>query len=130
METSKKQVNICGGKLYPTVNPNNDGQMVREGLRVPNLIIDRKVFEKSEFEKKQLKLLKFKKEFGTMYKAPNREHLQHRLTVYMKKSNVRNYKSTHSFMCYSYEVQGILSMLRDNNYVINVVYYNHKKYSI
>lgn len=129
METSK-QVNICGGKLYSPVNCADDAQMVREGLRVPNLFIDTKVFEKTEFEKKQLRLLKNKKQFDTMYKTPNREHLQHRLTVYMKKSNVRNYKSTHSFMCYSYEIPGILSMLKDNNYVINKAYYNHKKYTI
>ena len=131
METTstKKSTNIVGGKLAASVNCDNDGMMVREGLRVPQLFINHSVFEKSEFEKKELKKLKFKKEFPTIHTKPNRELSQHRLTIYMGKSNVKNYKSTHSFMCYKHEINSIISSLQDVGYKVSKVFYNCHKYS-
>ena len=52
---SKSEVrrNICGGKLREPIDVNDDLRMVEEELRLPLVRINRDVFKKDSWEKKE-----------------------------------------------------------------------------
>jgi len=54
----KKVRNFKNKKGFFRVNPRNDLQMVKEGLRPPRLTLDRTIFRKTDAERYLLKQLK------------------------------------------------------------------------
>lgn len=86
--------------------------------------------EKTPQERKEIKLMKSlhkEKLVGSFY-TPY-ERYKSRLIVYTQHSpKVKEYRSTHSFVCYKSEVSGHLQTLRDAGYVIGKIYYNNKPY--
>lgn len=121
--------NFCGGDLASPVNVTNDSQMIREGLRVPNLSFNPEVFKHTEEDKLLLK--KLKREWGNKSVKPLSQKVHresnHKLVVYMDKSpRVKNFKSTHSFVCTESEIGEVLMSLVELGYSLKKVYFNNK----
>lgn len=86
--------------------------------------------QKTPLEREQIKIEKamhkekMKGSFYTPY-----ESFKARLIVYTQQSpKVKEYRSTHSFVCYKSEISGHIQTLRDAGYVLGKVYYNNKPY--
>lgn len=124
-----KQSNIAGGKLLDRIDVKNDYAMVEAGIRKPKLEINRSVFEHTASEKIRLKLEKRKGGFeSTDFKIVKPSLHKFKLVVYMKKSSVKNFKSTHSLLVYKEDIDSVLSSFKDEGYVINKVYFNNRNY--
>lgn len=132
MSTTKPKLNIAGGRLCQPVDTSNDRMMVDEGLRVPPLSINRKVFEKTQSEKNELKRIKTKNSpKGIKFIQKYESLIPMQLVVYCKYSpKVVDFKSTHSYKCLLSEVSGILQSLKDSGYIIKDVYFNDTIYKI
>ncbi len=90
--------------------------------------ISHEIFKKDPDEKRVLKQVKYKKKFESAgIKKLDGSLTKSKLIVYMNKSNVENFKSTHSFTCYKNEVFSIINSLKSNGYNIKKVYYNNKR---
>ena len=124
-----KQSNIVGGKLLDRIDVKNDYTMVEAGIRKPKLEINRSVFEHTASEKIRLKLEKRKGGFeSTDFKIVKPSLHKFKLVIYMKKSPVKNFKSTHSLLVYKEDIDSVLSSFKHEGYIINKVYFNNRNY--
>ena len=121
---------VSNKKTYPRIDTANDAEMVREGLRVPAVFIDRRVFINSKQEKEQLKLLKTKSSpKGVITRGSYTSNIPLKCVVYMQRSpKVKNFKSTHTFTCLKEEVSSRVRNLTDEGYVVKKVYFNNHVY--
>lgn len=130
-QTTKSRGNIAGGRLCQPVDTSNDRMMVEEGIRVPLLNINRKVFERTQSEKNELKRVKTKYiPKGITLVKKHESSIPMQLVVYCKYSKVENFKSTHSYKCVLSEVPNILQSLKDSGYILKDVYFNDTIYKI
>lgn len=129
IKKTAKQSNIAGGKLLDRIDVKNDSAMVEAGIRKPKLEINRSVFEHTASEKIRLKLEKRRGGFeSTDFKIVKPSLHKFKLVVYMKKSPVKNFKSTHSLLVYKEDVDSILASFKHEGYIINKVYFNNRNY--
>jgi hypothetical protein len=123
----EQKLNICGEKLHPPVDPSDDYQMVAVGIRKPKFFLNKKVFEQTDWEKKELKRVKRKGiSKVTLLRKPKENFIKGKLVIYMEKSKVENFKSTHSFNCFEEEVDEIIGNLRNKGYKVKKTYFQNK----
>ena len=113
---------------YP-VNPSNDSEMIREGLRVPPFEQDPEWHKKTEEERKKLSVIPKIKGLRASKTPIKEDPIKRRLTVYLKNpTKSPNLKTTYSEKIESYKLYGYLNMtfgkIKDQ---INKIYYNGKK---
>ena len=110
----------------------DDAFMVREGIRKPVLSLNPEVFIKSNEEKYDLAKMKkvcTEPQGKAICIKESFEYAPLKLVVYCANpKKLVDLKTTHSFQCYKSEIDGILSDLRSEKYVIKKVYYNNHSY--
>ena len=115
---SKSEVrrNICGGKLREPIDVNDDLRMVEEGLRLPLVRINRDVFKKDSWEKKEIKKnkhLKISKGLGHIIKPY--ALIPGTLTIYYEnRQKDSTFKTTESIKCFKNEILSIIQNKWDN----------------
>ena len=128
-ESSKERRNICGGKLYPPIDVNDDRMMVELGLRLPTIQRNISVFKKEQWEKDQLKRERKKKyplASGSAHIPEKEERVQGKLIIYYRNTNkLPNFKTTESVRCFKSEIEGILRDRRDLKLSISKTYFNY-----
>jgi len=132
MKQDASKRSIYGGKLYPSVNVQDDYSMVREGLRPPVLSINRNTFYKNTEEKALLKKVRNSQKFASKICKGNDYRFKGKLVVYAKQqgSTVKQFKSTQSFLVNEKQVNEIVSFLKKEGYNITKIYFNNKLYQL
>ncbi len=116
---SKSEVrrNICGGKLREPIDVNDDLRMVEEGLRLPLVRINRDVFKKDSWEKKEVKKWKhLKVSEGVGHIIEPYETIKGRLTLYYENINrLPNFRTTETVKCFRSEIDEILRIKKEKD---------------
>ena len=128
-ESNKERRNICGGKLYPPVDVNDDRMMIEQGIRLPLIQRNPSVFKKEKWEKDQLKRERnrnYPLASGSAHIPEKEERIQGKLIIYYRNTNkLPNFKTTESIRCFESEIESIIRDKRDLKLSINKTYFNY-----
>jgi hypothetical protein len=107
-----KKLNICGEKLHPPIDTKSDAVMVKEGIRVPKLTIDRKCWEKSQEEKDKLKKVKNKLSPTASIPRPKNVEKKKLIVYFLNESKTNRFRTTESVMCEHLLIADVIERLR------------------